>query len=295
MVPPSFIIEKFLQANPGVRIEKIETYTDRAHDILMRYGPRLIIALITLLVGFWVISLISKGMLRIMRAREVDPTLRPFLRSITSIGLKILLLLTVAGMIGIQTTSFVAALGAAGLAIGLALQGSLSNFAGGVLILLFKPFRVGDTIEAQGHIGTVDEIQILYTNLITADNKKVIIPNGVLSNNDIVNFSALPVRRIELRLALAYESDLGKAREIIMQLAKADNRILAEPAPEIGVTALTDKGVLLSAFLWVERADFLQVQYAMYEGVKAAFDKAGIHSPGAAVVLMQTLSPEVRR
>jgi small conductance mechanosensitive channel len=284
-------IERLLQEKPVIHIEKIETYADRAHDILMRYGPRVIIALATLLAGFWVISLISKGMLRLMRARDVDPTLRPFLKSITSIGLKILLLLTVAGMIGIQTTSFVAALGAAGLAIGLALQGSLSNFAGGVLILLFKPFRVGDTIESRGHVGTVDEIQILYTTLITADNKKVVIPNGVLSNNDMVNYSALPVRRIDLKLTLAYESDLGKAREIILQLTRSEKRILPDPAPSIGVTGLTDTGVHMDAYFWVQRTDFLPVKYAMYEAVKSAFDKAGIRSPGASVVLMQTLNP----
>jgi small conductance mechanosensitive channel len=279
-----------LQEKPAIHIEKIETYADRAHDILMRYGPRVVIALLTLLLGYWLISLFVKGVNRFMRIREVDPTLRPFLKSIISIGLKILLILTVAGMIGIQTTSFVAALGAAGLAIGLALQGSLSNFAGGVLILLFKPFRVGDTIESRGHVGTVDEIQILYTTLITADNKKVVIPNGVLSNNDIVNFSALPVRRIDLNISLDYESDVTKAKEIILSIAASDPRILKEPVATVGVVGLAETGVRLTGYLWVERTDYLPVKLAMYEGIKIAFHKEGIHTPGASGLRTQTLN-----
>jgi small conductance mechanosensitive channel len=277
----------FLEIKPPVKVEQIKTYADRVHDIFIAYGPRVVIALATLVLGFWAIRLLTRALNRLMRLRDVDPTLRPFLKSITSIALKILLLLTVAGMIGIQTTSFVAALGAAGLAIGLALQGSLSNFAGGVLILLFKPFRVGDTIESRGHIGTVDEIQILYTTLITADNKKVVIPNGVLSNNDIVNFSGLPTRRIDLKLALSYESDVSRAKEIILQIARSESRILKDPEPSVGVSGLADTGVHLIAYLWVQRADFLPVQHAVFEAVKNAFDKEGIHSPGAAVVLLQ--------
>jgi small conductance mechanosensitive channel len=279
-----------IQEKPAIHIEKIETYADRAHDIFIRYGPRVLVAIITLILGYWLISLFVRGVNRFMRLRDVDPTLRPFLKSIISIGLKILLLLTVAGMIGIQTTSFVAALGAAGLAIGLALQGSLSNFAGGVLILAFKPFRVGDTIESRGHVGTVDEIQILYTTLITADNKKVVIPNGVLSNNDIVNFSGLPIRRIDLNISLDYDTDVKKAKEIILRIAAAEPRILKEPVATVGVVGLVETGVRITGYLWVQRTDYLPVKHAMYEAIKIAFDKEGIHTPGATSMLMQSLN-----
>ncbi|MGZ5304847.1 MAG: mechanosensitive ion channel family protein, partial [Bacteroidia bacterium] len=174
----SQVIGQQVLQNPVVPVEKIETYADIAREAFFHYAPKIGIALLVLVCGLWLINMLMRGLNRIMLARDVDATLRPFLKTIISIALKIMLILSVAGMIGLQTTSFVAALGAAGLAIGLALQGSLSNFAGGVLILLFKPFKVNDTIEAQGHIGTVKEIQILYTILYTADNKKVIIPNG---------------------------------------------------------------------------------------------------------------------
>ncbi|RYD83201.1 MAG: mechanosensitive ion channel [Sphingobacteriales bacterium] len=271
--------------NPNVPVEKIETYADRAKEAFFYYAPKIGIALLVLFIGLWLINLLVRGINRIMLARDVDPTLRPFLKTITSIALKLMLFLTVAGMIGIETTSFVAALGAAGLAIGLALQGSLSNFAGGVLILLFKPFRVNDTIEAQGHVGTVKEIQILYTILVTADNKKVIIPNGNLSNNDVVNYTAMENRRLDLKINVAYHADLQKAKAILFAIIDADERILKEPIPQIGVSMLADTGVNLSIMVWLKRENYGNVQFYIYESAKMAFEKEGIDMP---VVLVET-------
>jgi small conductance mechanosensitive channel len=271
--------------NPKAQVQEIRSYADSAKDTFFYYAPKIGIALLVLIIGLWVINLLVKGMNRIMLARDVDPTLRPFLTTITSIGLKLMLILSVAGMIGIETTSFVAALGAAGLAIGLALQGSLSNFAGGVLILLFKPFRVNDTIEAQGHIGTVKEIQILYTILVTADNKKVIIPNGNLSNNDVVNYTALENRRLDLKINVAYHSDLQKAKSLLSQIIDADNRILKEPIPQIGVSLLADTGVNLSIMVWLKRENYSAVQFHIYEAAKMLFEQNGIDMP---VVLVET-------
>lgn len=271
--------------DPTVHVEKIETYADRARDAFFHYAPKIGIALLVLVGGLWLINVLMRGLNRIMLARDVDATLRPFLKTIISIALKLMLILSVAGMIGIETTSFVAALGAAGLAIGLALQGSLSNFAGGVLILLFKPFKVNDTIEAQGHIGTVKEIQILYTILYTADNKKVIIPNGNLSNNDVVNYTASENRRLDLKINVAYHSDLQKAKAILMRIIEEDNRILKEPVPQIGVSLLADTGVNLTIMVWLKRENYSNVQFHIYEMTKMLFEKEGIDMP---VVLVET-------
>ncbi|MGZ5282697.1 MAG: mechanosensitive ion channel family protein [Bacteroidia bacterium] len=281
----SQVIGQQVLQNPVVPVEKIETYADIAREAFFHYAPKIGIALLVLVCGLWLINMLMRGLNRIMLARDVDATLRPFLKTIISIALKIMLILSVAGMIGLQTTSFVAALGAAGLAIGLALQGSLSNFAGGVLILLFKPFKVNDTIEAQGHIGTVKEIQILYTILYTADNKKVIIPNGNLSNNDVVNYSASENRRLDLKINVAYHSDLQKAKAILFRIIEEDDRILKEPVPQIGVSMLADTGVNLTIMVWLKRENYGNVQFHIYEMTKMFFEKEGIDMP---VVLVET-------
>jgi small conductance mechanosensitive channel len=260
-------------------VTNAERYVNHLHSLLIRYGPRIVMGLIFLVIGWWIINLIVRGLGHLMKIRDVDPTLRPFLRSVTSISLKMLLILSASSMMGIETTSFMAALGAAGLAVGLALQGSLSNFAGGVLILLFKPFRVGDFIEARGHEGTVKEIQILYTLLVTVDNKKVIIPNGNLSNNDVVNFTANDNRRIDLKIAISANSELLKAKEILIKAAQVDYRILKDPSPTIGVDNLVDNAVVFNCFVWVKRTDLGDVKHDLLERIKLEFDKAGIQLP----------------
>lgn len=262
-------------------VTNAERYVNHLHNLLIRYGPRIVMGLIFLVIGWWIINLIVRGLGHLMKIRDVDPTLRPFLRSVTSISLKMLLILSASSMMGIETTSFMAALGAAGLAVGLALQGSLSNFAGGVLILLFKPFRVGDFIEARGHEGTVKEIQILYTLLVTVDNKKVIIPNGNLSNNDVVNFSANDNRRIDLKIGISANSDLLKAKEVLLIASQADHRILKDPVPSIGVDGLVDNAVIFNCFVWVKRTDLGDVKHDLLERIKLGFDAAGIQLPVA--------------
>jgi small conductance mechanosensitive channel len=256
-----------------------EEYLQHLKTLVMDYGLRFLVALLLLTVGLWVIRLLIRGLNRLMLARDVDPTLRPFLKSIISIGLKVLLFLSIASMLGIETTSFVAALGAAGLAIGLALQGSLSNFAGGVLILFFKPFRVGDVIQAQGQQGTVREIQILYTLLTTADNKIVVIPNGNLSNNEIVNFTALDTRRLELLFNIGYGNDLLKAKNILQSLVVKHDLILPEPLPLAAVHELTDSGVKMICRVWAKRENIELIQHWLYENIKLEFDREGIYMP----------------
>jgi small conductance mechanosensitive channel len=242
----------------------------------MHYGPRALIGIVAFYIGFWLIRKLCNGIARLMRLRRVDASLVPFLRTLISMALKALLSISILSFVGFNTASFLTALGAAGLAVGLALQGSLSNFAGGVLILLFKPFRAGDLIEAQGHRGTVKEIQILYTILITPDNKRIVIPNGNLSNKDITNFSAESLRRIDLKIAVAYTGDLALVQQLLKEIAATEPLALPEPAPIIGVHDLGEKAINLDFFFWVNRPDFGAAQYRVNERVKAEFEKAGI-------------------
>jgi small conductance mechanosensitive channel len=260
-------------------VSQFEKFVDHAQGMAVEYGPKVIIGFVILVLGWWVIRILVRGLNRLMIARDIDPTLRPFLKSLLSISLKVLLLLSVASQIGIQTTSFVAALGAAGLAIGLALQGSLANFAGGILILVFKPFKVGDFIGTQKYDGTVSEIQILYTILNTTDNKKIVIPNGVLSNNEVVNYSANDNRRIDLKINIGYSSNLLKAKEIIEKTITANTLILKDPEPIVGVGELTENSIVFNVWIWVKRADFHNVKHQLQEMIKLGFDEAGIKLP----------------
>lgn len=248
---------------------------------IMHYGPRILIGIVVLFVGIWFIKKVSNGLARLMKLRRVDTSLIPFLRSVISITLKIFLVIGILSFIGFNTASFLTALGAAGLAVGLALQGSLANFAGGVLILLFKPFRVGDLIEAQGHKGVIKEIQILYTVMITPDNKRVVIPNGNLSNKDITNFTAENNRRVDLKVSISYSSDLKKAQEILKEIGDTEPMILKIPAPIIGVHDLGEKTVNLDFLYWVKRIDILDAQYKVNETIKLSFEKNGISLTGA--------------
>jgi small conductance mechanosensitive channel len=260
-------------------VSHFEKILNHAEQMLLVNGPKVIIGFFILVFGWWIIRILVRAFNRIMIARDIDPTLRPFLKSLLSISLKILLLLSVAAQIGIQTTSFMAALGAAGLAIGLALQGSLANFAGGILILVFKPFKVGDFIGTQKYDGTVSEIQILYTILNTSDNKKIVIPNGLLSNNEVVNYSANDNRRIDLKITVGYSSDLLKAKEIIQKVVESNDFVLKEPVPVIGVGELTDNAISFNVWVWVKRVDYQEVRHQVMEMVKLEFDKAGIKLP----------------
>jgi small conductance mechanosensitive channel len=211
--------------------------------------------------------------------RKIDASLVPFLTSMANILLKVLLVITVMSMLGIQMTSFIALLGAAGLAVGMALSGTLQNFAGGVMILIFKPFKVGDFIDAQGFKGTVHEIQIFITILLTLDNKTVIIPNGGLSNGSVVNYSTQESRRIDWTFGIAYGDNTEEAKIILLELILADERILKDPAPFVGVKELGDSSVNFTARGWIKQADYWDVFFDMNENVYNAFNEKGINIP----------------
>lgn len=247
--------------------------------LLIEHGSHILFALITLAIGWWLINRLVNGLVSIMTKRHADAMLTGFLSSLASAMLRILLLLSVAGMIGIETTSFIALIGAAGLAVGLALQGSLANFAGGVLILFLRPFRAGDYIEAQGIGGTVESILIFHTLLRTADNKVIILPNGALSNGSITNYSRKPTRRVDINVGIDYGDDIKHARKILLELAAADERVLKEPAAVVYMTSLGENSVNMSLRMWTKSADFWGVFFDIQEQTKEAFDREGISFP----------------
>ncbi|MGF6489785.1 mechanosensitive ion channel family protein [Pseudomonas frederiksbergensis] len=246
--------------------------------MIMEYGSRVLLAVITLAIGWWLINKVTQKLGGLLALRNADLALQGFISNLANIILKVLLVVSVASMIGVETTSFVAAIGAAGLAIGLALQGSLANFAGGVLILLFRPFRIGDWIEAQGVAGTVDSIQIFHTVLRTGDNKTIIVPNGNLSNGIIINTNRQPTRKVVFDVGVAYEADLQKAREVLLDLAK-DPRVLADPAPEAVISMLGDSSITVSLRVWVKTADYWNVMFMFNEQSRDRLKTAGIDIP----------------
>jgi small conductance mechanosensitive channel len=254
-------------------------YMEKAIDLAIEYGPKLILAIIVLIVGLWIIRLIVKSINKAMERSNIEVSLRKFLGSLSGILLKILLLISVASMIGIATTSFVAILGAAGLAVGLALQGGLANFAGGVIILIFKPFKVGDFIDAQGYMGTVNAITIFTTILKTPDNKTVIIPNGALSNGSMVNFSTESKRRVDMVFGIGYGDSIEKAKQVLKQLVDSDERIHKDPAPQIVVGELGDSSVNFNVRAWCDAGNYWGIYFDMHEKVKLTFDKEGISIP----------------
>ncbi|CRM60907.1 Small-conductance mechanosensitive channel [Pseudomonas sp. 31 R 17] len=246
--------------------------------MIMEYGSRVLLAVITLAIGWWLINVFTHRVGRLLALRNADLALQHFITSLANIALKVMLIVSVASMIGVATTSFVAAIGAATLAIGLALQGSLANFAGGVLILLFRPFRIGDWIEAQGTSGTVDSIQIFHTVLRTGDNKTVIVPNGILSNGIITNTNRQPTRKVVFDVGVDYEADLQKAREVLLELAK-DPRVLADPAPVAVVSTLGDSSITVSLRCWTKTADYWDVVFMLNELARDRLKAADIDIP----------------
>src|SRR5690606_10536802 len=243
--------------------------------MIMEYGSRVLLAVITLAIGWWLINKVTQKLGGLLALRNADLALQGFISSLANIILKVLLIVSVASMIGVETTSFVAAIGAAGLAIGLALQGSLANFAGGVLILLFRPFRIGDWIEAQGVAGTVDSIQILHTVLRTGDNRTVILPNGALSNGTITNTSRQATRQVIFDVRVGYEADLARAREVLREMAE-DPRVLREPAPAVVVAGLGDTFITLSLRVWTANADYWPVTFRFNEEIRDRLRGVGV-------------------
>ncbi|MEX1132284.1 MAG: mechanosensitive ion channel domain-containing protein [Flavobacteriales bacterium] len=257
----------------------IQNLTIRAQELLITYLPQVLLAIVFLLVGLWLIRMLVRRVGKTMQARDMEPSLVPFVKSLLGAVLKVLLVLSVVQMIGVQTTSFIAILGAAGLAIGLALSGTLQNFAGGVMLLILKPFKVGDYIEAQGHSGTVRQIQIFHTIMTTPDNKTIILPNAQVSTDAMVNYSTEPERRVDLVFGIGYGDDIDKARSTIQQVIGTDERILADKDVQIVVAELADSSVNFKVRVWVKAADYWGVFFDMQEGVKKAFDKNGVSIP----------------
>lgn len=257
-------------------IHSFTEYVDQFIKLLIDYSPKLITALIILFIGLYAVRLINRLVRKIMVKRELDPTLSTFLADSLLWTLRFLLFVTFISKLGIETSSFVAILGAIGLAVGLSLQGSLSNFAGGMLIILFKPFRVGDSIEAQGVAGTVSEIQIFVTKLITGSNQTIFIPNGILSNGVITNFSLGKNRRANLLLNISYETNIKTAKEIVMQVLENNPKVLKTPVPTVVVNLLTDAAIQLAIRPWSKNIDFGDMCSDVLEDCKEAFDTAGI-------------------
>jgi len=260
-------------------MENVSKYYEVGYDLILTYGPRLVGALFVLIVGLFVIRIAMRMISKAMTKSSIDDSLRHFLRSLFGTLLKVLLAISILGMIGIEMTSFIALLGAAGLAVGMALSGTLQNFAGGVIILVFKPFTVGDVIETQGYIGSVAQIQIFNTILKTGDNKTIIIPNGGLSNSSMINYNAEPTRRLEWTFGIGYNDDYEKAKSVIRAVIEKDERILETPAPFLALSAMADSSVNIMVRVWVKSENYWGVNFDMNESVYMAFNKEGISIP----------------
>ena len=254
-------------------------YLEKLWQLVLEYSPMIITALVILIVGLFLIRLVTRTTKKVMRKRGLDETLQNFLSNFLGWALKILLFVTVIAKLGVATTSFAAILAAAGLAIGLALQGSLSNFAGGVLIMIFKPFKIGDIIEGQGELGVVKEIEIFTTKLRTATNKEVIIPNGALSNGNITNFSTEGILRVDLTIGVSYDADIKQTKTVLMEVLKSNPKVLQDPAPTVNVSELADSSVNFAVRPWSTVADYWDVYFGTTEACKLALDAAGIEIP----------------
>ncbi len=252
---------------------------DIALEYIRLYGMKLLLAAVVLIIGLWVINWIKRLVRNSFGKSQLDASLSHFLVSLITIGLKVLLAIQVLGIIGVAMTSFIAILGAAGLAIGLALSGTLQNFAGGVMILIFKPFKVGDFIEAQGHTGTVKEIQIFVTILNTPDNKRILLTNGALANSNMTNFSSEPKRRVDWTFGIGYGDHYDKARDLLLKFAGEDEKILQDPAPFVGLSNLGDSSVNIVVRAWVNAPDYWEVFFRMNERVYKEFGEHDLNIP----------------
>ena len=258
---------------------EVQQLVDKGYELVTVFGVKILAALAVFIIGRWVVKYLGNLVQRVMENRHVDPTLTKFVASLTYIALLTFVILAALGMLGIQTTSFIAVLGAAGLAIGLALQGSLSNFAAGVLMIIFRPFKVGDFIEAAGVAGTVEEIQIFTTQLATPDNKTIIIPNAKLTADNIINYSTKGTRRADMVFGIGYEDDIDKARNIITEILSNDQRVLKDPPMQVAVSELADSSVNFVTRAWVNAGDYWGVVFETTEAVKKRFDAEGISIP----------------
>ncbi len=250
-----------------------------AAELVVTYVPRIIGALIVLVVGLYVIKRLKKVLSTALGKSKIDDTLKPFLVSLAAAALKVLLVIVVLGMLSVNTSSFVAIIGASSLAIGLAFQGTLSNLAGGVLLLTLRPFKVGDFITAVGHSGTVEAIHVFNTILVTPDNKVISIPNGNLSNTSVINFSQKSTRRVDLNFGVGYEQDISKVKDVLTEICTSHELIHQDPAPFIKVSEHADSAVIFVVRVWTDSANFWAVHFDLMETVKKRFDQEGISIP----------------
>lgn len=263
----------------GTQLTQAETWALHFKEQAIDFAPKLLVALLVLWIGSLLIKGLARVLGRVLTARGVEPTLQRFLHSLVTVSLRVLLLITFIGMLGVQTTSFIAIIGAAGLAIGLALQGTLANFAGGTLILLFRPYKVGDLIETQGVLGNVKEIQIFTTVLVTPDSKTAIVPNGPIANGNIINYSREGRIRVDLTFGLNYAASLPKAREVLMGVMTAHPKVLQDPAPSVNIAQLNLEGAQLAVRPFAAPEDYWTVYFEVYEQGLAALQAAGVAGP----------------
>ncbi len=257
----------------------ISNYSDTLYEIGIQFGTKILGCVAVLIIGFWIVGSIMGIIKRSFEKRDVDPSLRPFLLGIISTLFKALIVISALGILGIEMTSFAAIIGAAGLAVGMALSGTLSNFAGGVMILIFKPFKVGDVLEAQGYTGSVREIGIFNTIMNTPDNKTIIIPNGGLSSGSMVNYSTEAQRRVDWTVGIGYGDDYDKAKATMEKFISEDSRILKDPAHFIALHTLADSSVNLTVRAWVNAADYWGVYFDMNEKIYKNFGNEGLNIP----------------
>ena len=243
------------------------------------YGVPVLKAILIYIIGSWIIKKITRAVKKVMAKGTYDESLQKFLVNLISWALKIFLIITVISTLGVETTSLAAVIAAAGLAVGLALQGSLSNFAGGVLLMIFKPYKIGDLVEAQGVLGSVKEIEIFTTKLITPQNKLAIVPNGAMANGNIINYTAEGKMRVDTTIGVDYGSDIKKTKEVLLEMLKANPLVLQDPAPSVNVEELADSSVNLAVRPYCKPEDYWDVYFGTIEGTKEALDKAGIEIP----------------
>ena len=260
-------------------VDEVSTLWTQSQGLLVDWGLKALAAVAIFVIGRWIAKGVRRGVRRVLEKGGADPIIVGFVGSITYIALLAFVVVAALGQLGIQTTSFIAILGAAGLAVGLALQGSLANFAAGFLMIIFRPFKVGDFIEGAGVAGVVKEIQIFTTTLKTGDNKTIIIPNSKISGDNITNYSAEENRRVDMTVGVAYDADLSKVRDVLQDIISKDDRILSDPATQIAVAELADSSVNFVVRVWTKNADYWGVKFDMTETIKNRFDEAGIGIP----------------
>jgi small conductance mechanosensitive channel len=257
----------------------IDSLLATLQNLATLYGLKILAAIFIFVIGRWVAIMIKKFLGKTMTRSGVDATIIPFVLDLSYVALLIMVIVASLGALGIQTTSLIAVLGAAGLAVGLALQGSLSNFAAGVLIVTFRPIRVGDYFEGAGTAGTVEQIQIFSTTAKTPDNKVIIIPNGKLLSDNIVNYSMKEIRRVDMTIGVSYEDPIDKVKEVLADILAKDSRILQDPSPTIGLIQLADSSVNFAVRPWVKTEDYWAVYFDLHETIKKRFDAEGISIP----------------